>query len=170
MSDFKQEDNNSYLIFKIELEEFAVSTSKVQRILEMQPLTIIPKAPIYMKGVVNLMGKVLPAIDARLKMGLQEKEYDNNTCIVVLEIEKDGVLIETGVIVDSVQSVVEFQKEEIKGPLTVGVDANADFIEGMVQQDDKFIIILDVDSIFSIEEVITLQQFIEIEETVEDDD
>jgi purine-binding chemotaxis protein CheW len=170
MDDLIQEENNSYLIFKIGEEEFAVNANKIQRILEMQEITAIPKAPIYMKGVINLMGKVLPAIDTRLKMGLEEKEYDNNTCIVVLEIEKDNTLIETGIIVDAVQSVVEFQKEEISGPLTLGVDANADFIEGMVQQDNKFVMILDVDSIFSIEEVISLQEFFETDDSIVDEE
>ncbi len=154
---------NSYLIFKIGNEEFATNASKVQRILELQPITTIPKSPIYMKGVINLMGKVLPVIDARLKMGMEEKEPDNNTCIVVLEIEKENKEIETGVIVDSVQSVIEIQKEEISDKLAIGVDTNVDFIKGMVQQDDKFIMILDVDNIFSVEEVISLKQ------TVNDD-
>jgi purine-binding chemotaxis protein CheW len=77
-------DINSHLIFKIGKEKFAANASKVQRILEMQPITTVPKAQVYMKGVINLMGKVLPVIDARLKMGLPEKEPDNNTCIIVL--------------------------------------------------------------------------------------
>ena len=164
MENHIKEDINSYLIFKIGQEEFAANASRVQRILELQPITTIPKSPVYMKGVINLMGKVLPVIDARLKMGMEEKEADNNTCIVVLEVEKDDKDIEMGVIVDSVQSVIEIQKEDISGPLTVGVDTNADFIKGMVQQDNKFIMILDIDNIFSVEEVISLQQAVDIDE------
>lgn len=162
MDNKEHTDINSYLIFKIGEEEFATNASKVQRILELQPITTIPKSPIYMKGVINLMGKVLPVIDARLKMGMEEKEPDSNTCIVVLEIEKGNKEIETGVIVDSVQSVIEIQKEEISDKLAIGVDANVDFIKGMVQREDKFIMILDVDSIFSVEEVISLKQAVEI--------
>ena len=151
---------NAYLIFKVGNEEFAANAGKVQRILELQPVTSIPKAPVYMKGVINLMGSVLPVIDARLKMGMEEKEPDSNTCIVVLEVEKQDKIVETGIIVDSVQSVIEIPKEEIKGPLSLGVDANADFILGMFEQDNKFVMILDIDNIFSIEEVITLKQTI----------
>ncbi|MFA6403763.1 MAG: chemotaxis protein CheW [Salinivirgaceae bacterium] len=151
-------DNNSYLVFKIGEEEFAAHASKVQRILELQPITTIPKAQKYMKGVINLMGKVLPVIDARLKMDLPEKEADANTCIVVLEIEKGGRVVETGIIVDSVQSVLEIQKHEISEPPSIGIEVNTQFIYGMVQQDSKFIMLLDVDNVFSVEEVIKLKE------------
>ncbi len=154
-------DINSYLIFKIGTEDFAANASKVQRILELQPITTVPKAQVYMKGVINLMGKVLPVIDARIKMGMPEKEADNNTCIIVLEIKKGGKVVETGIIVDAVQSVIEIQKEEISDPPSLGVEVNADFIKGMVEQDNKFIMILDVDNVFSVEEVISLKEVAE---------
>lgn len=172
MEEFKTTDINSYLIFKIGGEEYAASAGKVQRILELQPITTIPKAQIYMKGVINLMGKVLPVIDARLKMGLEEKEPDNNTCIIVLEVQKANKIVETGIIVDSVQSVVEIQKEEIKDPPSLGVEVNSEFIHGMVEQENKFIMLLDVDNVFSADEVISLSEAsnIEMEETVVDED
>lgn len=151
-------DINSYLIFKIGNEEFAANASKVQRILEMQPITTVPKAQVYMKGVINLMGKVLPVIDARLKMGMPEKDADNNTCIIVLEVRKGNKIVETGIIVDSVQSVIEIQKEEISDPPSMGVEVNADFIKGMVQQDNKFVMLLDVDNVFSAEEIVSLKE------------
>ena len=157
---------NSHLIFKIGEEEFAANASKVQRILEMQTITTIPKAQVYMKGVINLMGKVLPVIDARLKMGMPEKEPDSDTCIVVLEVKKGDKVIETGIIVDSVQSVIEIEKEEISDPPTMGVDVNADFISGMFEQDSKFIMLLDIDNIFSAEEVISLKEVSEIQKPV----
>ncbi len=163
MDEFVTTEINSYLIFKIGGEEYAASAGKVQRILELQSITKIPKAQVYMKGVINLMGQVLPVIDARLKMGLEEKEPDNNTCIIVLEIKKLGKVVETGIIVDSVQSVVEIQKEEIKGPPSLGVEVNADFIHGLVEQDNKFIMLLDVDNVFSADEVISLSEASQIE-------
>lgn len=169
MEDVKTNEINSYLIFKIGHEEFAASAGKVQRILEMQPITSIPKAQNYMKGVINLMGKVLPVIDARLKMGLEEKEPDSNTCIIVLEIVKKNKLVETGIIVDSVQSVIEIQKHEIKSAPSLGVEVNTEFIKGMVEHDNKFIMILDVNNVFSAEEVISLKEAsdFEIEEIQE---
>jgi len=170
MDDNINTENSAYLIFKVGDEEFAANAGKVQRILELQPVTSIPKAPVYMKGVINLMGSVLPVIDARLKMGMEEKEPDSNTCIVVLEVEKQGRIVETGIIVDSVQSVMEIQQDEIKGPLSLGVDANADFIQGMFEHDSKFIMILDIDNIFSIEEVITLKQIVDDNNESENDE
>ncbi|HAM98797.1 MAG TPA: chemotaxis protein CheW [Marinilabiliales bacterium] len=163
MENQKTVEINSYLIFKIGEEEFAAHASKVQRILELQPITTIPKAQKYMKGVINLMGKVLPVIDARSKMGLPEKEPDNNTCIIVLEIKKGLRVVETGIIVDSVQSVIEIQKQEIQDPPALGVEVNTDFIHGLVKQDDKFIMILDVDNVFSTEEVVKLKEVSEDE-------
>lgn len=169
MENQKTVEINSYLIFKIGDEEFAAHASKVQRILELQPITSIPKAQKYMKGVINLMGKVLPVIDARTKMGLPEKEADNNTCIIVLEIKKGLKVVETGIIVDAVQSVIEIQKHEIQDPPSLGVEVNTDFIHGMVQQENKFIMVLDVDNVFSTEEVVKLKEVAENEthETVE---
>ncbi len=149
---------NSYLVFRIGEELFAANAGKVQRILEMQSITTIPKAPRYMKGVINLMGKVLPVIDARLKMGLEEKEADANTCIIVLEIHKGGKLIETGIVVDAVQSVVELEPSEIKDPPSLGINVNAEFIKGLVEQNSKFVMLLDVDNVFSVDEVISLHE------------
>lgn len=151
---------NSYLVFKIGNEEFAANAGKVQRILEMQEITIVPQSPVYMKGVINLMGRVLPVVDARLKLGLEDKQADSNTCIIVLEIQKEGEVVETGLIVDNVQSVIEIQKEEIKDPPSIGMNINSDFILGMVEQDSKFIMVLNVDKVLSTGEIINLQQTI----------
>ncbi len=161
MDNFSISEINSYLVFKIGKEEFAAHASKVQRILELQTITSIPKAQTYMKGVINLMGKVLPVIDARLKMGLEEKEPDNNTCIIVLEVRKDEKFVETGIIVDSVQSVVEIQQAEIKDPPSLGFAVNSDFIRGMYEQDNKFIMLLEVDNVFSIEDVVQITEAVD---------
>ena len=164
----KKEETNAHLIFKIGEEVFAANASKVQRILELQPIISIPKAQNYMKGVINLMGKVLPVIDARLKMGLPEKEPDNNTCIVVLEIRKGGKVVETGIIVDGVQSVTDIQKEDIKNPPALGIEVNSDFIRGMVEQENKLIMLLDVDNVFSSEEIVNLKEVAEAAVTEEE--
>lgn len=160
-------DINSFLVFKIGNEEFAANASKVQRILEMQTITSLPKVHKYMKGVINLMGKVLPVIDARLKMGMDEKEPDAQTCIIVLEIVKGSKVVETGIIVDSVQSVIEIDENEIKDPPTLGFEVNSDFISGMVEQENKFIMLLDVDNVFSVDEVVSLQEVAQTELTEE---
>lgn len=156
---------NSYLVFKIGDEEFAANAGKVQRILEMQEITTVPQAPVYMKGVINLMGRVLPVVDSRLKLGMPPKETDTNTCIIVLEINKDNELVETGLIVDNVQSVIEIQKEEVKDPPSIGMNINVDYIQGMVEQDSKFIMLLNVDKVLSTGEIINLQASVNAAET-----
>lgn len=161
-------DINSYLIFKLGDEEFAANAGKVQRILEQQTITKIPNMPKYMKGVINLMGKVLPVIDARVKFNLQDTELTSNSCIIVLEIKKSGVTIEIGALVDSVQSVLEIDKDQIKTPPTINnSEYNSDFIKGMVEQNNKFIMVLDIDSVFSSAELVNLKQVADIEEQIE---
>ena len=156
--DNTQTSINSYLVFKIDNEEYAANAGKVQRILEMQSITSVPQAPSYMKGVINLMGRVLPVVDARIKLGIPEKAPDSNTCIIVLEIQKDNEMMETGLVVDNVQSVIEIQKNEIKDPPSIGMNVDSDFIMGMVQQDEKFIMLLDVDRVLSTGEIFNLKK------------
>lgn len=146
----------SYLVFKVGDEEFAANAGKVQRILEMQPITAIPRAPKYVKGVINLMGRVLPIIDTRTKLGMDTKDPDSNTCIVIIEITKGDTEIETGIIVDSVQNVIEVEKEDIRKSPNFGFDADTDYIAGMIEKDNKFIVLLDTDNIFSTAEVISI--------------
>lgn len=146
----------SYLVFKIGDEEYAANAGKVQRILEMQPITAIPRAPKYVKGVINLMGQVLPIIDTRIKLDMEPKEPDRQTCIIIIEIAKGDTEIETGIIVDSVQNVIEVEKENIKKSPNFGFDADVDYIAGMIENDNKFIVLLDIDNIFSTAEVISI--------------
>ena len=89
---------NSYLTFKLGDEEFAAHVGKVLNILEMTKITTVPKAPDYLKGVINLRGAVLPVIDARIKFGMPEAEYTTNTCIIVLDIDLDGDSVHVGAI------------------------------------------------------------------------
>lgn len=153
-----KEEINSYLIFKLGEEEFAANAGKVQRILEQQTITEVPNTPNYMKGVINLMGKVLPVIDARLKFNLPDTELTSSSCIIVLEISKDGETIEVGALVDSVQSVLEIDEGQIKPPPSINqAEYNTDFIKGMVEQNSKFIMILNIDAVFSSSELISLK-------------
>lgn len=155
--DEKESKINSYLTFKLGDEEFAAHVSKVLNILELTKITKVPKAPDYLKGVINLRGAVLPVIDARIKFGMPEAEYTSNTCIVVLDIDFDGESVHVGAIVDSVQAVIEIENSSIMPLPTIGSRYNADFIIGMVKLDERFIIVLNMDAVFSIEEITQLQ-------------
>ena len=147
---------NSYLSFKLGQEAFAVNTGKVLNILEMTKITEIPNAPGYMKGIINLRGMVLPIIDLRQKLGYSFTEITNNTCIIVFDttIGKESLLV--GAIVDTVQAVIEFEEKEIMPPPNIGSKFRSDFIIGITNQIDTFIMVLDIDAVFSFDEINTM--------------
>lgn len=151
-------ETRQYLTFKLENEIYAMDVSQVREILEYTNVTRIPQTPPYLKGVINLRGKVVPVIDLRLKFGLNEIEKTINTCIVVIEVSLGEELVVLGVLVDAVQEVIELEPNQIEPPPKVGLKLKTDFIKGMGKMDDKFIIILDVDKVFSAEELTLIQE------------
>jgi purine-binding chemotaxis protein CheW len=142
------------LSFRLDEEVFAIDVSKVINILEMNHITRIPKAPGYMKGVINLRGTVLPVIDLRTKFGLPEKETTVDTSIIVLSINLEGEPVLVGTLVDAVREVLELKTEDIAPSPTIGAKYNSGFIEGMWRTNEKFIMILDIDKVFSTDEII----------------
>ncbi|NVO11804.1 MAG: chemotaxis protein CheW [Bacteroidales bacterium] len=148
---------NTFLSFKLGEEEFAAHVGKVLNILEMTKITEVPKAPEYMKGVINLRGTVLPVIDTRIKFGMTKTEYTTNTCIIVLDIEMDGDSIHVGALVDSVQAVLELNSSQIMPAPSIGSKYKSEFIEGVANIDDKFIMILNMDAVFSGNELANIQ-------------
>lgn len=153
----------SYLSFKLQKESFAVNVSKVIEIMEVPPITRVPKSPEYMRGVINLRGTVLPVVDTRLKFGLPKVADSINTCIIVFSIQLETEVIMVGALVDAVQEVFEFNEEGLKPPPSIGGRYKNEFIRGMARREDDFIMILDVDKIFSHEEIIHIHR--EEEET-----
>jgi len=148
---------NSFLSFKLGEEEFAAHVGKVLNILEMTKITEVPKAPEYMKGVINLRGTVLPVIDTRIKFGMTPTVYTTNTCIIVLDIEIEGESIHVGALVDSVQAVLDFDESQIMPAPSIGSKYKSEFIEGVASIDDKFIMILNMDAVFSSDELTNIQ-------------
>ena len=158
METTKNSKINSYLTFKLGDEEFAAHVGKVLNILEMTRITEVPKSPNYMKGVINLRGSVLPVIDTRIKFGMTPTEITPNTCIVVMDIDLAGESVHVGALVDSVQAVIEFEEDKILPPPSLGQRYRSDFIEGVANIQDTFIMILNMDAVFSTEEIIDLQE------------
>lgn len=150
---------NSYLSFKLGEEIFAANVSKVLNILEMTKITQVPKSPPYMKGVINLRGTVLPVVDTRLKFGMSATEFTPNTCILVMEVEVDGEALQVGGLVDSVQEVLEIDLKEILPSPNIGSRYRSEFINGMYKlNDDHFIMLLDMDKVFSSDEALFLRE------------
>jgi len=149
---------NSYLSFNLGEEEFAAHVGKVLNILEMTKITVVPKAPEYMKGVINLRGTVLPVVDTRIKFGMSPTEYTTNTCIVVMEIEMEGDIVQVGALVDSVQAVLEIDDTQIQPPPSIGSKYKSEFIYGMAKLDERFIMLLDMEKVFSSDEIVSLKE------------
>ncbi len=149
---------NSFLTFRLGDELFAANVSKVLEILEIPKITKVPRSPAFMRGVVNLRGNVLPVIDTRNKFGLPSVEDTINSCILVLTIALEDKEIVLGTIVDAVQEVMEIEDSAIQPLPSVGTKYKSEFIEGMVKRDDQFIMILDINRLFSSNEASILQE------------
>jgi purine-binding chemotaxis protein CheW len=150
----------TYLSFSLGDEVFAINVDRVINILEVSKITKIPKSPEYMKGVINLRGTVLPVIDLRVKFGLPEKEATVDTSIIVLTIDLNGDQILLGTLVDAVREVLELRNDDIAPAPSIGAKYNSGFIEGMWRHEDKFTMILEINKIFSTEEVIDFNEHI----------
>ncbi|MGF1584733.1 MAG: chemotaxis protein CheW [Bacteroidales bacterium] len=158
MSNETLDQINSYLSFKLGGETFAANVGKILNILEMTEITQVPKAPDYMKGVINLRGTVLPVVDTRIKFGMPPTEYTNNTCILVMEVEVDGEQVQVGGLVDAVQAVLEIEEDEILPPPSIGSKYRSEFITGIAKIDDKFIMLLSMDRVFSADDIISIKE------------
>jgi len=146
-----------YLTFNLADEVFAVDVGRVREILEITNITKVPQTPDFMRGVINLRGSVVPVIDMRLKFGMSETERTVNTCIVVVEVAMDGETTVLGALADSVQEVIDMDPEQIEAAPHIGTHLNTDFIKGMGKYDNRFVMILDIDKIFSEAELEAVQ-------------
>lgn len=142
-----------YLTFKLADEVFALDVAKVREILEITTITKVPQTPDFMRGVINLRGSVVPVIDMRLKFGMSPIEQTVNTCIIVVEISMDGDTTVLGALADSVQEVVEMEPDSIEPAPHIGTKLNTEFIKGMGKIDGRFVMILDIDRVFSSDEL-----------------
>lgn len=148
---------DSFLSFTLGEESFATNVAKVLNILEMMKITKIPKMPDCMLGVINLRGSVLPLIDLRIKFGMKQAAHTTKTCILVLEVEIDKDLLKIGALVDSVQEVFGLTAEKIQQAPNIGSKYKSDIIYGIAKISEEFIMFLDIDKIFSTQELTNLK-------------
>jgi purine-binding chemotaxis protein CheW len=137
-----------YLTFSLASEEYGLEILKVREIIGIMDITSMPQMPGYVKGVINLRGKVIPVIDLRLKFGLEPAEYTEQTCIVVVDV---GSLV--GVIVDTVQEVLDIDGSQIDPPPPLGASVDTSFVMGMGKVKDDVKILLDIDRVLGSEEL-----------------
>jgi purine-binding chemotaxis protein CheW len=146
---------DKFLMFRLGAEEYGIDITRITAIEELPQITAIPDMPNFVKGVINLRGKVIPAVDLRLRFGIEEKEYDDRTCIVIVSVNESTV----GLIVDIVSEVHEIEKKDIgEAPSFKNVSGKEQYIAGLAKKGDEVKIILDVDKIISNEERLKLDQ------------
>ncbi len=158
MSDEIMADIKPYLTFKLEDELFAVEVSKVREVLDMDTITKVPNAPEFMKGIINVRGSVVPVVDLRIKFGRPEAENTIDTRIIVMELIIDDDMIVLGTISDSVHEVMDLNAELIENPPRIGSRWKTEFIKGIGKKDEDFIIILDIERVFSTDELVIVQE------------
>ena len=148
-----------YLTFHLGNEEFAIQVLRVREIMGIQEITAVPQTPCYVKGVINLRGKVIPVVDLRLKFALPELKYTQRTCIIVVQIESDAGKLMIGVIVDAVSEVLTLQAGDIEDTPDFGSGVATPYLLGMAKIKGKVKILLDIDMVLSSQDLQALPSF-----------
>ena len=160
MAEATMTDTTQYLTFRLAEEVFALDIAKVREVLDFTHATRVPRTPDFMRGVINLRGSVVPVVDLRLKFGMSATERTVNTCVIITEVTVDDDTTVLGCLADSVQEVLNLAPETISPAPKIGTRLRTDFLKGMGNRDDRFIMLLDIDRVFSAAE---LNDAIEIE-------
>ena len=147
-----------YLTFTLADETYGIGILKVKEIIGMMPVTAVPRTPAFVKGVINLRGKVIPVIDLRLKFNMDSIDYSERTCIIVVEIDAKSGTVLLGIVVDAVSEVLNIKREEIEETPTFGISLNTDYILGMAKMEGKVKILLNIDKVLSSEEISLLDE------------
>jgi purine-binding chemotaxis protein CheW len=142
-----------YLTFILAEEEYGISILKIKEIIGMMAVTTVPQTPEFVKGVINLRGKVIPVMDLRLRFGMEAIDYTDRTCIVVVEIEATVGTVQIGLVVDSVSEVLNIKSEDIEDAPAFGAKLSTDYILGMAKIEGGVKILIDIDKVLSANEI-----------------
>jgi purine-binding chemotaxis protein CheW len=142
-----------YLTFKLGPESYGIGILKVQEIIGMLAVTRMPRTPTYVRGVVNLRGKVIPVLDLRLKFGMEGRQDTDRTCIIVVQLQSAGSVITMGIIVDEVSEVLDVVASQIEPPPSFGMAVDVSFLMGMGKVGQKVVLLLDADRILMRQEL-----------------
>jgi len=146
------EREGKYLTFSLAGEEYGIGILKIKEIIGMMPITAVPRTPEFIKGVINLRGKVIPVMDLRLRFGLPAIDYTERTCIIVVEIAGQAGTVQVGIVVDAVSEVLNIKAEDIEAAPSFGGRMKTDFILGMAKMNGGVKILLDIDRVLGSEE------------------
>lgn len=147
-----------YLTFTLANEDYGIGILKIKEIIGMMPITSVPQTPTFVKGVVNLRGKVIPVVDLRLKFGMPSIDYTERTCIIVVEISGQTGAVKIGIVVDAVSEVLSIKGEDIENTPAFGTRVNTDYILGMAKMGGKVKILLDIDQVLSANDIASLEK------------
>lgn len=147
-----------YLTFTLAGEEYGIGILKIKEIIGMMPITTVPRTPEFVKGVINLRGKVIPVIDLRMRFAMEEIAYNDRTCIIVVEIHQQADTVQIGIVVDAVSEVLNIKAADIEDTPTFGSKLDTDYILGMAKMEGGVKILLDIDTVLNQQDASLLQQ------------
>lgn len=147
-----------YLTFSLAEEEYGIGILKIKEIIGMMPITTVPQTPDFVKGVINLRGKVIPVIDLRLRFGIEPNDYTERTCIIVVEILGQNGTVQIGIVVDTVSEVLNVKAEEVEDTPAFGTKLNTEYILGMAKMEGGVKILLDIDRVLNASEISAIEQ------------
>jgi purine-binding chemotaxis protein CheW len=150
--------SGKYLTFQLAEEDYGIALMQIKEIIGMMPITAVPKTPIYMKGVINLRGQVIPVTDLRLKFDIEEIPYNERTCIIVVEVQGEAAAVQVGVVVDAVSEVLQISEDDIEATPSFGAQVDTEYILGMANMDEGVKILLDIDRVMTASDVALLEQ------------
>lgn len=160
-------ESNQYLTFILDQEIYAIDITQIREVVDFTEVTKVPRMPNFMRGVINLRGGVVPVVDLRLKFGLEESDKTVDTCIIIIELDIEGEQTYLGALADSVQEVITLEPNQIEPPPKIGTRLDTEFIRGMGKKNDDLIIILNIDRVFSSDELEVFQDA-EKKQTIKD--
>jgi len=152
------EREGKYLTFSLAEEEYGIGILKIKEIIGMMPITTVPQTPEFVKGVINLRGKVIPVVDLRVRFGMESIDYTERTCIIVVEIESQSGTVMIGIVVDSVSEVLNIKGDDIADTPTFGTKLDTEYILGMAKMEGGVKILLDIDRVLSSKEISALEK------------
>ncbi len=147
-----------YLTFALGSEEYGIGICKVKEIIGMMPVTTVPQMPTYVKGVINLRGKVIPVVSLRLKFGMTDADYTDRSCIIVVEVKMNADTMLIGVVVDTVSEVINMREAEIEPSPSFGASVATNYILGMAKAGDGVKILLDIDKVIDTQEIENIRE------------
>lgn len=151
-------ETTQFLTFRLADELFALDIGKVREVLDFTTITKVPQTPDYMRGVINLRGSVVPVVDLRLKFGMESGEQTVNTCVIIAEVTLEGETVVMGAMADAVQEVLDLEPDQVEPPPRIGTKLNTEFLKGMGKRQDQFIMLLDIDKLFSSGDLESMQK------------